>query len=173
MAVGPEQRLCPAAICPTGPCSAASAFQSLSEQVPSLGFSETEDNKESFKGHASVAKAHTAVPGLCADQPPTVVTMISSPCGHKVGRAESPFSVPLSLAHWGSHRRVSTAVVLSAHKLAGVNFSAVGLPGEIVSPWRSAASSMASSWHGAWHREGAQKHLAGWLAGWVDRQTDG
>ena len=101
--------------------------------------------------------------------------MISSPHGHEVGRAESPFSAPLSLAHWGSHRRVSTAVVLSAHRLAGVNFStAEGLPGEIVSPWRSArASSKAYSWHGAWHRDGTQKHLVGWLAGWVDRQTDG
>lgn len=84
----------------------------------------------------------------------------SLPCGHEVDRAESPFSAPLSLAHWGSHHWVSTAVVLSAHKLAGMNFSAVGLPGEIVSPWRSATSSMASIWHG------------GWLGGWTDRWVD-
>lgn len=92
------------------------------------------------------------------------------------GQGRVPFLSTTQLGSLGgSHRRVSTAVVLSAHRLAGVNFSsAVGLPGEIVSPWRSArASSTASSWCGAWHREGTQKHLVGWLASWVDRQTDG
>ena len=157
MAVSPEQCLCPAAICPAGPCSAASAFQSLSEQVPSLGFSETEDNKESFKGHASMWPRPTAAPGLCADQPPTVVPMFFIALWARGGQGRVPF---LSTTQLGSLGIPPLGFNCSGPICSQTRRYELLCSG---SPWGNRKPLEVSHLlHGL--------QLAWWLAGWVDRQ---